>query len=264
MNTATRTAPTAEVASGEPAPAVLIRLWDLPLRIFHWSLVAAVLTAVVTGQIGGDWMRVHGIAGQVILALVTFRVVWGFVGSTHARFASFVPTPATLWAYLRGRWRGVGHNPLGALSVLALLGLLGVQAVTGLFANDDISYTGPLAARVSEALSARLTGLHHQTADLLLILIGLHVLAIVFYVGVKKDNLVKPMVTGYKRVEAKAGEPARQGGWLAFVVALAASLAVALTVAVAGGAMAAAPAKTQTSTPASTTPAAPAAPRPAW
>ena len=209
----------------EPAghARVRIRLWDLPTRAFHWSLVAAVLTAVITGQVGGDWMEVHGKAGLTIVGLVMFRLVWGFIGSTHARFSSFVPTPNKVSAYLRGRWQGVGHNPLGALSVLTLLGLLAAQGASGLFSNDDIAFAGPLAVLVSDSLSARLTGLHHQIADGLLVFIGLHVLAIVFYAWFKKDNLVKPMVTGYK--ETESGEPARQGGWLAFVTALSAALA---------------------------------------
>jgi cytochrome b len=192
-------------ASGLPARR-RVQVWDLPTRIFHWSLVAAVLTAVITGQIGGEWMRVHGIAGLVIVGLVVFRLVWGVVGPTHARFSHFAPTPAKVWAYLRGRWQGVGHNPLGAISVFVLLGLLATQATTGLFSNDDIAFTGPLAAWVSDELSARLTGWHHQVADVLLVFIGLHVVAIVFYAWVKKDNLVKPMVTGSKLVEAGSAE----------------------------------------------------------
>lgn len=219
-----------DVSATRPAPQrpasaarVRIRLWDLPTRLFHWSLVAAVLVAVVTGQIGGDWMRVHGRAGLAIVGLVVFRLIWGFVGATHARFASFAPTPRKIGAYLKGRWQGVGHNPLGALSVLVLLGLLALQSGSGLFSNDDISFSGPLAALVSDALSSRLTALHHRLADVLLILIGLHVLAILFYAWFKKDNLVKPMVTGYKEVES--GESTRKGGWMAFAIAVVAALA---------------------------------------
>ncbi len=184
-----------------------IRLWDLPVRIFHWSLLAAVGTAIVSGQIGGDWMGIHSKAGLSIIGLVVFRVVWGFLGSTYVRFSTFVPSPAQLRAYLRGQWRGVGHNPLGALSVLALLGLLALQAGTGLFGNDDIAFTGPFAGLVSEALSYKLTGWHHQLTNLLYVLLGLHVLAIAFYVGIKKNNLVKPMVTGWKDVAANATPP---------------------------------------------------------
>jgi cytochrome b len=211
-------------------PPSRIRLWDLPTRLFHWLLVAAVTVAVGTGWAGGDWMAVHGVAGVSILGLVSFRVVWGFVGSTHSRFARFAPTPAKVWACLRGRWKGVGHNPLGAISVFVLLGLLAVQAVTGLFGNDDIAFSGPLAGRVDESLSRWMTGLHHQVADALLVFLGLHVLAIVFYTVVKKDKLVGPMVTGHKVTDQ--GESTRGGGWLALATALSAS---AIAVAVATG-----------------------------
>lgn len=208
----------------ETGPALTrIRLWDLPTRIFHWSLVLAVSVAVITGELGGTWMDVHGKAGLTIVGLVTFRIVWGFVGSTHARFLNFVPTPSKIMAYLKGRWQGVGHNPLGAFSVLALLGLLAVQATTGLFTNDDIAFTGPLNVLIDETLSARLTGLHRQLANVLLALLALHIVAIFFYVRFKKDNLVKPMVTGWKDVPK--GQSASKAGPGAFTVALLIALA---------------------------------------
>jgi cytochrome b len=229
--------PGREAPARVPAPALApppsrIRLWDLPTRLFHWLLVAAVTVAVGTGWAGGDWMAVHGVAGVSIVGLVSFRVVWGFVGSTHSRFARFAPTPAKVWAYLRGRWKGVGHNPLGAISVFLLLGLLAVQAVTGLFGNDDIAFSGPLAGRVDESLSRWMTGIHHQVADASLVFLGLHVLAIVFYTVVKKDKLVGPMVTGHKVTDE--GESTRGGGWLALATALSAA---AIAVAVATGAI---------------------------
>lgn len=196
-----------------------IQLWDLPVRIFHWSLLAAVSTAIVTGKLGGAWMPVHGQAGLAIVGLVVFRLAWGVLGSTHARFITFAPTPGRILAYVKGRWRGVGHNPLGALSVFALLGVLGVQSTTGLFSNDDIAFTGPLAALVEEALSLRLTSWHHQLANVLFVLLGLHIAAILFYVHVKKDKLIQPMVTGAKEVPAGTPEP-RRAGWLALTVSL--------------------------------------------
>lgn len=219
MNGASLASPAAERTS---APR-RIRVWDLPTRLFHWSLVAAVSVAVISGEIGGDWMELHGRAGLAIVGLVTFRLVWGFVGSTYARFRTFAPTAASLRAYLRGRWKGQGHNPLGALSVFALLALLAAQAGTGLFGNDDIAFTGPLAALVDEALSNRLTGLHKQLAYVLLGLLALHVVAIVAYLRLKKDNLIKPMVTGWK--EARSGASASQGGPVALLLALAAAAA---------------------------------------
>ena len=210
-----------------------IRVWDLPLRIFHWALVLAVATAIVAAELGGDWMALHGQAGLSIVGLVVFRVVWGFMGSTHARFFQSAPTPSRLKAYWQGRWNGVGHNPLGALSVFALLGLLAVQAGTGLFSNDDIAFSGPLSAWVDEALASRLTGLHKQLANVLFALLALHVLAIAVYVRVKKRQLIKPMLTGWKEGAVDDGEPARKGGGpVAFVVAM--TIAMAAVVAVSG------------------------------
>ncbi|MFS2007219.1 cytochrome b/b6 domain-containing protein [Duganella sp. CT11-25] len=198
-----------------------IWVWDLPTRIFHWSLVAAVAVAIVSGEIGGDWMEVHGKAGLAIVGLVTFRLVWGVAGSTHARFLNFAPTPSRLRAYLRGRWKGHGHNPLGAVSVFALLALLAAQLGTGLVGTDEISFTGPLAALVEEGTSLRLTGLHKQLTWVLFALLAVHVLAILVYLAFKKDNLVKPMVTGWK--EVRSGESAARGSWTALVLAIAAA-----------------------------------------
>src|SRR5688572_2400570 len=95
----------------------VVQVWDLPLRIFHWALMISILAAYVTAEFGGsEWARVHGWIGSFVLALLVFRVIWGFIGTQHARFLSFIPTPARVAAYLNGRWQGAGHNPLGALS----------------------------------------------------------------------------------------------------------------------------------------------------
>jgi len=220
-----------------PPARIRIRLWDLPVRIFHWSLVLAVATAIITGELGGSWMDLHGKAGLVIVGLVVFRLVWGLIGSTHARFLNFLPTLSRIRAYLKGQWQGVGHNPLGALSVFTLLGLLAVQAATGLFSNDDISFSGPLFSLVDEALASRLAGIHRQFANVLLVLLALHVAAIVFYLRFKRDNLVKPMVTGWKEVESEkvATKPVAKGGPVALTVALLVSLG--LVYAVSGAAL---------------------------
>jgi cytochrome b len=195
-----------------------IKVWDLPLRLFHWLLVAAVATAFVSAKIGGNAMVWHGRAGLLIIGLVAFRIVWGFIGSGTARFTSFVRGPAAIKAYLDGQWHGVGHNPLGALSVLGLLTLVGVQATTGLFANDDISYQGYLYALVGAKLSGQLTGLHKLFEPALITLVILHLGAIAFYMRIKKRNLVKPMITGWDEA-SKPVEPPRNGGMAAFLVA---------------------------------------------
>jgi cytochrome b len=195
------------------------RLWDLPTRLFHWLLVFAVAASIVSGQLGGNLIDWHGRIGLFIVGLIVFRLIWGVVGSTYARFLQFFPTPSRLRAYLRGDWRGEGHNPLGSLSVFALLGLLTVQVTTGLFANDDISFVGPLFDMVSKATSNRLTGIHQLAANGLFVLIALHVAAIAFYLRVKKKNLIKPMITGWKEGVGE-GEALRGGGLLAFIVAV--------------------------------------------
>lgn len=196
-----------------------IRVWDLPLRLCHWLLVAAVATAFISAKLGGNAMVWHGRAGLLVVGLVAFRIVWGFVGSTHARFASFVRGPAAIKAYLRGEWRGVGHNPLGALSVLGLLALVGTQALTGLFANDDISYQGHLCVMVDAEFSSQITGIHKLFEPALIALIILHLGAIAYYVKVKKDNLTIPMITGSKEVAETPAPPVRGGGLFAFLFA---------------------------------------------
>ena len=205
-----------------------IKVWDLPTRLFHWLLALCVSAALITGQIGGAAIDWHGRIGLAIVGLIVFRLVWGLIGSRHARFASFVPTPTTLAAYLRGQWRGVGHNPLGALSVIALLLLIAAQLGSGLLANDDIAFHGPLFALISKELSDRLTGIHELSSTLLIALIVLHLAAIAFYGHVKKDKLIKPMITGWKDLPpGTEGESAAGGGMVALIVALAVALAAA-------------------------------------
>lgn len=195
-----------------------IRLWDLPTRLFHWLLVLAVAGAVITIKTGAvDW---HQRFGLLVVGLLAFRIIWGFTGSTYARFTTFVRGPGAIAAYLRGQWQGVGHNPLGALSVLALIGLFGFQAVTGLFANDEIAFNGPLYPLVSSDWSDTLSSWHRLTEWFLYGLVILHVAAVVFYSKVKKDNLMKPMITGKKPVAPGQAEDARGGGLVAFVVSL--------------------------------------------
>lgn len=202
-----------------------IRLWDLPTRVFHWALALCVLAAVISGQWGGKLIDWHGRIGLAIVGLIVFRLAWGLLGSTYARFGQFFPTPGRIRAYLRGEWSGEGHNPLGAVSVFVLLGLLTAQLLTGLVANDDIAFVGPLHDLVGSAWSNRLTGVHHLLSNLLIGLVVLHVGAIGYYGHVRKQKLLKPMLTGWK--EATEGESATGGGVVALFVALAiAGLAV--------------------------------------
>jgi cytochrome b len=229
------------------ATAPRVPVWDLAVRASHWLLAASVASAFVTVKIGGNLMVWHGRAGLAVLGLVVFRIVWGFVGSTHARFASFVRGPAAVRAYLRGEWSGIGHNPLGALAVVCLLALFLVQATSGLFANDDISYQGHLYSLVSDAAGSRLTGLHKLFEPLLIGLVAVHLAAIAYYLRIKKTNLVKPMITGWKELPSAAAETPRGGGLAAFVFAAAIA---AVSVYAASGALLPAPAAHSTEAPA--------------
>ena len=174
-----------------------VRVWDLPTRLFHWALVALVVFSVVTVKLGGFWMDWHMRSGYAILALVLFRVMWGFAGSRYALFASFVRRPAEIIGYLRGQVEhGAGHSPLAAVSVLALLGLLLVQAGTGLFSNDGNFTEGPLARLVSGAAGERLSTVHRLGEWAIYALVGLHVAAIAYYTAFRNVALVRPMITG--------------------------------------------------------------------
>jgi cytochrome b len=179
-----------------------VRVWDLPLRVFHWTLVLLVIASITTGTLGGEWMDAHFYCGYGILALLLFRLIWGVVGSVHARFASFLVGPRKLLAYVKaapsaGGLHRPGHNPLGGWSVVAMLTILLLQVASGLFSNDDIASEGPLANLVSRDWSADLTWFHTEISlNLLYALLGLHVLTIAFYVFIKKINLVRAMFSG--------------------------------------------------------------------
>lgn len=176
-----------------------VRIWDLPTRLFHWSLAVLVVFSIVTAHIGGAWIDWHFRSGYAVLALIAFRIAWGFVGGRHARFANFLRGPSGIAAALRGESAPhAGHNPLGGLSVIAMLALIGAQAVGGLFANDDIASEGPLVRLVSKATSDTITTLHRINEKLIIALVVLHVAAIFFYLWRKRTNLVRPMITGDK------------------------------------------------------------------
>jgi cytochrome b len=185
---------------------VTIPIWDLPHRLFHWLLAISVAAAYITAKIGGEWIDWHGRLGIFILGLLIFRLIWGFVGSTHSRFVTFFPTLPRIIAYIKGQWQGIGHNPLGAISAIALLIAVGVQVGTGLFANDDIAFVGPFFNFIDKPLSDNLTRWHNTTFNVLLALIVLHIAAIFFYRWVKKTNLVVPMLTGKKQIPVALAE----------------------------------------------------------
>ena len=181
----------------------MIRIWDLPTRLFHWVLVLLISFSIVTAKVGGNWIDWHMRSGYCILTLVLFRIMWGFAGSHHARFTNFVHPPAAVFSYLREMRNGsaatqAGHNPLGALSVVVMLLVLLLQASTGLFANDSIASEGPLARLVSNATSDMLTRVHKIDQYVIYTLIVLHLGAIGYYYFAKRENLIVPMFTGDK------------------------------------------------------------------
>jgi cytochrome b len=202
-----------------------ILVWDIPTRLFHWLMVVCVVGSFVSVKLGGNAMVWHGRFGLAVVSLLAFRLVWGFVGSTYARFFTFIRGPKDILAYLRGQWAGLGHNPLGALSVVGMLGTLGLLVATGLFSNDDIAFEGPLYVLVGKDLSDQLVGYHRLIEPLIIFLVVTHLGAIGFYASVKRQNLVKPMIRGW--AESESGEDARGGGAVALVVAVIVAAAAA-------------------------------------
>ena len=187
-----------------------VRVWDLPTRLFHWVLALAVVGSVVTAKIGGNATVWHFRLGYLVLGLLLFRLVWGVVGGHWSRFATFVRGPGTVLRYLRGQTRpgehlDVGHNPLGAGSVLALLTILAVQVGTGLIADDEIASVGPLNRFVDTATGLAATAWHKTGGQWIIIgLVVLHIAAIVFYKVRHGKDLVGPMVRGDKQLAEDA------------------------------------------------------------
>ena len=218
-----RTSRDAKVDSSSGAAPTPVRVWDLPTRLFHWVLAACVFGSIVSAKIGGNAMAWHFRFGYVVITLLAFRLLWGFVGGRWSRFASFIYAPSTTLRYVRGESRAdehheVGHSPLGALSVFGFLTLLLLQVSTGLFADDEISNTGPLNKFVSGATSSLLTGWHKNFGQWLIItLIVLHLGAVTFYWLRQRRNLVAPMLHGDKPLAPHV--PASDDGMRARTVA---------------------------------------------
>lgn len=180
-----------------------VMVWDIPTRLFHWTIVVLVFVSWLSADQG--YMRVHLWSGLGLLALLLFRLVWGLFGSTTARFSNFVrPLPQVL-GYLKGMAGGgkllyAGHNPAGGLMVIALLAVLLAQAVTGLFATDGVKFSAPLSFWLPEDVSVQVTHWHGLIFNIILLLVWFHVVAVGFYLLVKGDNLIRPMLTGRKHL----------------------------------------------------------------
>jgi cytochrome b len=185
-----------------------VRVWDLPTRVFHWALAACIVALALTGYKGGGAMDWHARIGYVVLTLLLFRLVWGLVGGHWSRFSSFLYSPASVLGYLRGRPHPehlIGHNPLGAVSVFAMLAALLAQVATGLVGDDDIAFTGPLNRFVQSSKGLAATWYHKRVGQwILLALVLLHVGAVLYYLVRRKDNLIRPMIGGDKLLERPA------------------------------------------------------------
>ena len=209
-----------------------VKVWDLPTRLFHWVLAILVAFSWWSGEQGYGWMPWHFWSGYGVLTLLIFRLMWGFVGSGTARFTDFIKGPRAalhhLSALIRpGKTNDVGHNPLGGWMVVLLLVLLLVQTGTGLFAEDANMNAGPLYLVVSEQASRQLTDIHEIVAKLVLIAIMLHVLAVIVYLVIKRDNLIGPMFSGRKQLDLPPGaEPRMANPFLALVLLLVSALIV--------------------------------------
>jgi cytochrome b len=207
-----------------------VRVWDVPVRIFHWSIV--VLFALSWAAVENGYMRLHLWSGLVMLALLLFRIAWGVVGSTTARFSAFARGPGKALAYLRAMVRGerehhTGHNPAGGWMVILLLAMLLLQVATGLFSNDGVRFNGPLAAVVSSRLSDRLTILHGTIFNGIVLLVWLHIVAVLFYRFVRGEDLVAAMISGRKprhEIDARTELKFVRLRWALLCLALAASI----------------------------------------
>lgn len=227
----TVTPPPPDAAPGAPREPVAV--WDWPVRVVHWSMVLLFVLLVISGLRGGDALQWHMRFGQALLALVLFRVLWGFVGSRNARFRAFLRGPRAAARYVRSRVRRTPeihatHNPIGGWMVIALLVAMLVQIGTGLFTNDDILWDGPLAKHVSKETSDALASFHRRFAWVVVTLAALHVLAVVAYLTVFRENLAKAMVDGMKSLPADLADPsaASASGVKAMVLLAACGIAV--------------------------------------
>ena len=173
-------------------------IWDLPLRLFHWLLMLAVIGAIASAKLGSTFW--HEKAGLSVAALIVFRIIWGFVGSHHARFSNFLTSPLKVFAYIKSRINGdrshyPGHMPTGAWATVAILLIIGAMATLGMMSTDDVLYYGPLASLVGD-FSSTATSLHHMGERAVFAIIGLHVAALVIYFVALKINLLPAMVFG--------------------------------------------------------------------
>ncbi len=205
-------------------------IWDLPLRLFHWLFALSIFAAWYTSEQEGEMVEQHMLLGYFILGLVIFRILWGFVGTKHARFSEFFPTPAKISAYVKAlksgeQLRYAGHNPLGSLMVLLMILLILLQAVSGLFINDDIFSEGPYYGVLGAELQQAMEFIHHNVFDVMIYAIGLHIFAVLYYRLKKKIDLITPMITGKKPSDSVTSSDAISGSRILVALVVAAAVA---------------------------------------
>ncbi len=218
--------------TGPPVPRtakLMMRVWDAPTRLFHWTIVLLAVFSYVS--VKQEWIELHYLSGYTMLTMLLFRLVWGFIGSETSRFGKFLRSPVEGFRHLstfgkREPDTEIGHNAAGGWMVLALLGVLAVQAVSGLFAGDPVDGGGPLMHLVSEATGKILTRAHVFNFNLILALVALHLLAVLAYAVIKRHDLVRPMVTGRKRLPANMRQPRFASSLLALAVLMVAGACV--------------------------------------
>jgi len=205
-------------------------IWDISTRVFHWLLVSLIIFQWVSTELFDDMIEAHMLGGYAVLAVIIFRILWGFFGTKYSRFNNFLYPPSEVQQYAKSITNSsstayFGHNPLGGLSVVLMILLISAQAITGLFMTDDILSNAPYYSTVSDELQKTMSSLHHLTFDLLIIVIGMHLVAVVFYQLYKKQKLVQSMVHGRKAADQSA-DIGSQRVVRAIVIAV---IAVALT-----------------------------------
>jgi cytochrome b len=198
-----------------------IQIWDLPVRLFHWAIVVLVFASWLTQEAG--WMEAHFICGYTIAAGLLFRIAWGFIGSDTARFSRFLKSPVAALVHLarfgrREPDQEIGHNAAGGWMVLGMLVLLAIQVCTGLCATDDVMTEGPFSELVGQTWSDRLSHIHYLAFYAIEAAVALHVLAVLAYAVVKRHDLIRPMVTGRKRLPPLQTPPRLASPWLALAL----------------------------------------------
>ena len=192
-----------------PPDVQRVRVWDGALRVFHWALAACVAGGWIIAQLDPKRWTGHFLFGYIVAGLLVFRLLWGLVGPQHARFSGFLAGPGAAFSYARHMFDRApsywaGHNPLGAWSVVAMLVSLVVQVVTGMMSeSENFIDHGPLSPLVSSAMRKQARSIHEANSNILLVLVILHVAVIAFYLIWKRENLVRPMITGWKLVRRR-------------------------------------------------------------